>query len=157
TMSILLSSMSYFLTSQPPSPDDNDHTLKKLIMIPLIGDLDAFKARFNCKVTTLFNMTEVSVPIAADGFNLANVSSAGRPRPGVQARLVDEHDEEVPVGTPGELILRSDDPWEFNLGYWRNETATAEAWRNQWLHTGDAFTRDADSNFYFVDRIKDCL
>jgi len=26
-------------------------------------------------------------------------------------------------------------------------------WRNQWLHTGDEFTRDADGNFYFVDRI----
>lgn len=157
TMSILLSSMSYFLIAQPPSPEDRDHTLKKLIMIPLIRDLEAFKARFGCEVTTFFNMTEVSAPIAADGFNLANFTAAGRPRPGVQARLVDERDEEVPVGTPGELLLRADDPWEFNLGYWRNEKATAEAWRNQWLHTGDAFTRDADGNFYFVDRIKDCL
>lgn len=157
TMSILLSSMSYFLTAQPPSPDERGHTLKKLIMIPLIRDLDAFKDRFGCNVTTFFNMTEVSAPIAADGFNLVNTTSCGRPRPGVQARLVDEQDEEVPVGTPGELVLRADNPWEFNLGYWRNEKATAEAWRNQWLHTGDAFTKDADGNFYFVDRMKDCL
>jgi crotonobetaine/carnitine-CoA ligase len=157
TMSILLSSMSYFLTSPPPAPEDRDHTLKKLIMIPLVRDLDAFKARFGCEVTTFFNMTEVSAPLSAEGFDLVNVSSCGRPRPGVRARLVDEHDEEVPVGAVGELALRADDPWQFNLGYWRNPQATAEAWRNQWLHTGDAFTRDADGNFYFVDRIKDCL
>jgi crotonobetaine/carnitine-CoA ligase len=54
-------------------------------------------------------------------------------------------------------VLRTDDPWEFNLGYWRNPEKTAEAWRNQWLHTGDAFRRDEDGNFYFVDRLKDAI
>ena len=157
TMSILLSSMSHFLIAPPPSPEDRNHTLKKLIMIPLLRDLDAFKARFGCEVTTFFNMTEASSPLSVDGFDLVNFSSCGRPRPGVQARLVDEHDEEVPIDAIGELVLRADDPWQFNLGYWRNPQATAEAWRNQWLHTGDAFTKDADGNFYFVDRIKDCL
>ncbi len=34
---------------------------------------------------------------------------------------------------------------------------TAEAWRNGWFHTGDAFRYDADGNYYFVDRIKDAI
>jgi len=121
-------------------------------------DLEGFKARFNVThVTTLFNMTEVSSPIAADGWNLVNTQSCGRPRPGVTARIVDENDEPLPPGKTGELVLRADDPWEFNSGYWQNPGATAEAWRNQWLHTGDGFQYDEDGNFYFVDRIKDCL
>jgi crotonobetaine/carnitine-CoA ligase len=33
----------------------------------------------------------------------------------------------------------------------------AEAWRNGWFHTGDAFTEDEDGNFYFVDRIEDAI
>ncbi len=158
TFSILLSTMPNFLLSQPESPADRDHTLKKLIMIPLLKDLDAFRDRFGVRnITTLFNMTEVSCPISADGFNLVNNQSCGRPRPGVEARIVDEFDEPLPPGKTGELVLRANNPWEFNLGYWQNPQVTAEAWRNQWLHTGDGFQMDADGNFYFVDRIKDCL
>jgi crotonobetaine/carnitine-CoA ligase len=158
TFSILLSTMPNFLMSQPPGPDERDHTLRKLIMIPLLRDLDAFRERFGVPdITTLFNMTEASCPITADGFDLVNTQSCGRPRPGIQARVVDERDESLPPGKTGELVLRADNPWEMNLGYWRNDKATAEAWRNQWLHTGDGFRTDEDGNFYFVDRIKDCL
>ena len=158
TYCILLSTMPNFLLSLPPSESDRDHTLRKLVMIPLLKNLDEFKQRFGIQeVASLFNMTEVSCPIATDGFNLVNWQSCGRPRPGIQARIVDEFDEPLPPGKAGELVLRADNPWEFNLGYWRNPQATAEAWRNQWLHTGDGFMTDADGNYYFVDRIKDCL
>jgi hypothetical protein len=34
----------------------------------------------------------------------------------VQCRLVDEHDKEVPDVKPGELIVRIEKPWTFNLG-----------------------------------------
>ena len=157
TISILISTMPSFLMSQPPDPRDRDHTLKKMIIIPLPPDLEAIKARYGFEVTTFFNMTEISVGISADGFNLVNGTSCGRPRAGLQARIVDDYDEEVPVGEIGELVLRSDDPWEFNSGYWRNPEKTAEAWRNQWLHTGDAFRRDDEGNYYFVDRLKDAI
>jgi crotonobetaine/carnitine-CoA ligase len=53
----------------------------------------------------------VSCPLAADAFNLVDGTSCGRPRPGVAARIVDENDEEVPVGTAGELVLRADNRW----------------------------------------------
>ena len=44
-----------------------------------------------------------------------------------------------------------------NHGYYKNPEATAAAWRNGWFHTGDAFRRDADGNFFFVDRRKDAI
>lgn len=157
TISILLSTMPNFLTSQPPDPRDRVHTLTKMIVIPLPKDLDAFKARFGVAVSTFFNMTEVSVPLAADGFNLVDGTSCGRPRAGITARIVDANDEPLADGEVGELVLRADNPWQFNLGYWRNPKKTAEAWRNQWLHTGDAFRRDAQGNFTFVDRLKDTI
>jgi crotonobetaine/carnitine-CoA ligase len=126
-------------------------------MPPLIKNLDEFKMRFGIpNVATLFNMTEVSTPLCTD-FDLSDYASCGRPRPGVTARIVDEFDEPVPVGATGELILRSDNAWEFNLGYWRQPEKTAEAWRNQWLHTGDLFSQDQDGNFYFRDRLKDAI
>jgi crotonobetaine/carnitine-CoA ligase len=157
TMTILLSTMPNFLMSQPPSPDDADHSLRKLIIIPLPQDLAAFKARFGGEVATFYNMTEASMPLRSDGFRLANGTSCGRLRAGVAARIVDENDEPVSPGAVGELLLRSDNPWEFSLGYWRNPEKTAESWRNQWLHTGDGFRTDEDGNYYFMDRLKDVI
>jgi crotonobetaine/carnitine-CoA ligase len=44
-----------------------------------------------------------------------------------------------------------------NHGYNANPQATADAWRNGWFHTGDAFFRDADGDYHFVDRLKDAI
>src|SRR3546814_4939258 len=42
-------------------------------------------------------------------------------------------------------------------GYDGRPDATAEAWRNGWFHTGDMFVRDADGDWFFVDRLKDAI
>ncbi len=70
---------------------------------------------------------------------------------------MNEHDEPLPIGTVGEFIVRAADPWVINAGYWKMPEKTAEAWRNGWFHTGDAFREDEDGNFYFVDRMKDAI
>ena len=78
-------------------------------------------------------------------------------REGYEARVVDEHDQPVADGQPGELIVRADRPWVLNAGYLNNPEATSQAWRNGWFHTGDAFLRDAAGNYFFLDRTKDCI
>jgi crotonobetaine/carnitine-CoA ligase len=72
-------------------------------------------------------------------------------------RIVDEHDQPVGVDEVGELIVRTDEPWVLNSGYYGMPEATATAWRNGWFHTGDGFRVDADGNYYFVDRMKDAI
>jgi crotonobetaine/carnitine-CoA ligase len=57
----------------------------------------------------------------------------------------------------GELVVRTREPWVINRGYFGKPEASAAAWQNGWFHTGDAFTVDADGNYYFVDRIKDAI
>ncbi|MGB3865450.1 MAG: AMP-binding protein [Xanthobacteraceae bacterium] len=156
TYTILLGVMSNFLSKRPPAADDRDHTLRKVTMIPLPDDWRAFADRFDLKVWTLFNMTEVNVPIVSEPDPQAT-GTCGRQRPGNELRIVDVHDREVPVGTIGELIVRSDAPWALNSGYYKDAEATVQAWRNGWFHTGDAFRRDADGNFFFVDRMKDAI
>ena len=157
TTTILLSTMPNFLMSRPPEAGDRDHPLRKVIVIPLPADLDGFKSRFGVAVGTWFNMTEVSVPLCSEGFTLINGTSAGRPRPGVTARIVDDFDTPLPPGAAGELVVRADQPWEFALGYWNNPAKTVESWRNLWFHTGDCFRTDLEGNFYFVDRLKDAI
>lgn len=156
THATLLGVMATFLAKQPPSDQDRDHPLRRVFMVPVIDDVPGFSKRFGVEVVAMFNMTEISIPIVSET-NPAAPATCGKLRSGVQARLVDEHDREVPAGEVGELILRTDRPWAMNSGYWGMPDATAKAWRNGWFHTGDAFRRDADGNYYFVDRMKDAI
>lgn len=157
TTTILLGAMANFLWQQPARPDDAASPLRDALLLPLVGDVGGFRTRFGLRVRTTFNMTETACCILSDGGDLANDTSCGRLRTGFQARVVDADDVEVGPGELGELVLRGDEPWTLMAGYWGKPEATVDAWRNQWLHTGDGFTRDADGNFYFVDRIKDAI
>lgn len=156
TFVILLGVMSSFVAKRPPAPDDRDHMLKKVMMIPLPDDSKEFAARFGVTVWTLFNMTEINVPIVSAP-NPAVVGTCGKRRPGNDLRIVDEFDREVRCGEVGELIMRSDAPWALNSGYFKDDEATVRAWRNGWFHTGDGFRCDEDGNYFFVDRMKDAI
>jgi crotonobetaine/carnitine-CoA ligase len=153
TTTMLVGATILFLEGQPPGPQDKEHSLRNVYVCPLPSNPKGFMERFGVRLCTAFNMTETSCPIVT-GWQLGPGDSCGRPRPGVQCRVVDDNDEEVQVGTVGELVIRTERPWELMSGYWNRPAATVEVWRNQWLHTGDAFKRDADGNYYFVDRLK---
>lgn len=152
----LLGAMVQYLMQQPASDRDRDHPVKRAVIAPLSDDALAFSKRFGIEVYTEFNMTELSVPLWSDP-NPGVRGTCGKPRPGVELRLVDEHDMEVPAGDIGELIVRCDQPWTLSHGYLNNSGATASTWRNGWFHTGDLFRRDADDNYFFVDRARDCI
>lgn len=152
--------MCKMLLGRPEEPGDRDVPLANVLMIPLVPEVRAFSERFGVRVATAYGMTEVGVPLATDGFRLADERSCGRCRPGhpgYEVRIVDEHDEPVAPGAVGELIVRTAAPWTMNAGYFGMPDKTAEAWRNGWFHTGDAFSCDDVGNYYFVDRLKDTI
>jgi carnitine-CoA ligase len=156
TAVLLLGVMTNFITKRQASVEDRNHPLKKVIIVPLSEDAPSFAKRFGVEVYTLYNMTEISTPLVSE-LNPTKIGSCGQARAGVELRLVDENDCEVAIGSAGELIVRSDAPWTLNSGYFKNPEATAAAWRNGWFHTGDAFRKDAEGTFYFVDRMKDAI
>lgn len=155
-VAFLLGAMATFLLKAPPQPDDRDHALRMVFIVPLGQSGPIFQKRFGVDVFSLFNMTEISTPLLS-GANPVKPNTCGRPRPGVDVRLVDENDCEAPRGTVGQLVVRTAQPWAMNHGYHNNPQATADAWRNGWFHTGDAFICDEDGDFFFVDRLKDTI
>lgn len=157
TTTLLLGAMANFIFQQPPQSGDPHTPLRNVAMIPLIPEVEEFQKRFSVRVATAYNMTEISCPIVSNGWELVDNKSCGRLRDGYQARVVDEDDDEVPVGSVGELIIRSEAPWTLMAGYWGMPEKTVEAWRNQWVHTGDAFYRSESGDYYFVDRRKDAI
>ena len=156
TTTALVGAMTNFVSSRPPSPDDADNPLKRAVMFPLVPDFKEFEQRFGLKLTTCFAMTE-SGPVISAGWSASDPASCGVVRDGYEVRIVDEHDLEVPVGEVGELIVRHRDPWAMCQGYFDMPEKSVELWRNGWLHTGDAFRKDEEGRYYFVDRIKDAI
>lgn len=156
TYVILLGVMTSFLVKQPEREGERKTCLRHALIIPLAEEGIAFRKRFGVRTHTLFNMSEVSCPLISD-IDPEVAATCGSPRRGVQARLVDANDCEVPRGAVGELVLRTDRPWALNHGYNANPEATAQAWRNGWFHTGDAFRIDGAGNYFFVDRFKDSI
>jgi carnitine-CoA ligase len=157
TAIFLLGVMATFLSKAPPSAEDKAHKVRICFIVPLIESSQEFTRRFGVNVYTIFNMTEISSPIVSAP-NPTVRGTCGKVRGGgVEVRLVDANDCEVPIGTVGEMMLRTDRPWAMSHGYLKEPQATARAWRNGWFHTGDAFRRDAEGNFFFVDRIKDSI
>jgi acyl-CoA synthetase (AMP-forming)/AMP-acid ligase II len=75
--------------------------------------------------------------------------ASGRPVPAAQVRVVDDYDREVPVGTPGEIVVRG--PLVFQ-GYFDQPDVTAYTFRNGWHHTGDVGRLEADGYLHYVKR-----
>lgn len=157
SVTMMLGSVANFVTAQPAREDDRAHTLRKVLMVPVLKDVEAFCERFGVEVMSWFNMTEVSVPLHTDGFLKKPGMGCGTPRAGASARIVDEHDRELAPGKIGELLVRDDGPWAVSPGYWNNPEATLSSQRNQWFHTGDLFLKDDAGQFFFVDRMKDSI
>jgi acyl-CoA synthetase (AMP-forming)/AMP-acid ligase II len=80
--------------------------------------------------------------------------SCGKAIEGVDVRIVDGQDRDVPAGERGELIFRGPN---LPLGYVNGPEATAEALRGGWYHSGDVAHMDAEGYVYIVDRIKDTI
>ncbi|MFI5436322.1 AMP-binding protein [Rhodococcus baikonurensis] len=156
TMVFLLGVMANFVESQPVSSEDAKNPLTKVFIVPLLDNIAAFAERFGVDIYTIYNMTELSAPIISEA-NPTQRGTCGKVRAGVEIRLVDEADREVPVGEVGEITVRTDAPWALNHGYYKMPEATARAWRNGWFHTGDTARRDDDGNYYFADRLKDSI
>ncbi|MGW6274860.1 AMP-binding protein [Streptomyces sp. NPDC055060] len=156
TMCTLLGAMVDFLLGLAPRPDEDRHPLRAACVIPLTRQALEFGRRFGVDVYTGFNMSETSAPLVSS-LNPRRTGSCGRPRPGVQCRVVDAHGIDVPDGTAGELVLRADRPWSLFHGYHAMPEATAAAWRHGWFHTGDAVVREPGGDYFFVDRIKDAI
>jgi acyl-CoA synthetase (AMP-forming)/AMP-acid ligase II len=84
----------------------------------------------------------------------SHLETCGFARTGVEVRIFDPDDNELPPGETGEIVTRSDCVM---AGYWQNPGATEKALRGGWLHTGDLGSMDAEGFVTLKDRSKDMI
>lgn len=88
----------------------------------------------------------------------ARPTSCGRAVPGVEIRIVDGGRNDLPAGETGEILVRCGPPGTMTMReYWRNPEATAAAFHDGWLITGDLGRLDEEGYLYFADRAKDMI
>jgi carnitine-CoA ligase len=157
TITFVLGAMVPILLAQEPRPGDRAHRVR-LALAPAVPAHfhREFTERFGFGLIDGYGSTETNcimgVPLAEQ-----RPGTMGRVLAGFSARVVDAHDNEVPDGEAGELILRADEPFAFATGYFGMPEKTVEAWRNLWFHTGDRVVREKDGYYRFMDRMKDSI
>jgi crotonobetaine/carnitine-CoA ligase len=157
TVTYLLGAMVNILHGRPPGPGDSAHSIRIALAPATPATLhEPFRERFGVLLIEGYGSTETNCTIGA---------AADHQRPGwmgveladYEVDVVDENDETVAPGEAGELVLRPRHPFSFATGYFANEEATIDAWRNFWFHSGDRVLRDSDGWVRFVDRTKDAI
>ncbi len=122
--------------------------------------LERAQSTFGCDFAQIYGLTETGNTAVclrpADHRDRVHDRSraAGRPYPGVSLRCIDAAGRDLPVGTVGEICIRS--PANM-VGYWKQPEATAKTLVDGWIHTGDAGFLDEDGYLTIQDRVKDMI
>ncbi|MBD0862489.1 AMP-binding protein [Gordonia sp. zg691] len=121
--------------------------------------IEIWQSRFGVQSagSAVFGLTEATYITSTPTSMAPPLGCAGRRNNDFDVRIVDDEDNELPDGQPGEIILRPRRPHIMFEGYWRRPEATLAVTRNLWFHTGDVGRFDDDGWLWFVDRKKDYL
>ncbi|SFG27095.1 long-chain acyl-CoA synthetase [Desulfotomaculum arcticum] len=116
---------------------------------------EEFETKMKLPVTEGYGLTETS-PVVTINFvsSSKKPGSIGKPIPGVEVKIFDYEDREVPQGQVGEIVVRGPNVMK---GYYNQEEETRWALRNGWFHTGDLAYFDQDGDLYIVDRKKELI
>ena len=153
-------------------PERKNYDLSSLTRIVIGGAASSptlireVEETFGCRCFSGYGLTETSPALSLSPMKegmgwegeqrYIGQAMTGYPVPGVEMRVVDANDKDVPADgvSIGEIIVRGDGVME---GYWGQPEASAEALRGGWFHTGDMATLNADGYFLVVDRKKDII
>lgn len=121
--------------------------------IALLGPI--FSIQYGCtEVGQITHLARHLVDPDGSPQQVRRLASVGHPIPHIDFRLVDDDGADCPVGTAGEVAIRSATQLD---GYWNNSIATIETIREGWYYTGDIGVADEEGYIFLVDRKKDMI
>ncbi len=101
-----------------------------------------------------YGLTEASPIISANSPEKHKLGSSGVIPENLEIRICNDEGDELPMGEKGEIVIRGENVMK---GYWKNEDATTETVRDEWLFTGDMGYIDTDGFLYVLGRYKSLL
>lgn len=146
------------LEKLPVTPEERENPVRIAAIVPPPANRRQLEARWGLEIISQYALSEACpVAVLAAGEAYDRPRTSGRVADAIELRIVDENDIEVPRGTPGEIVIRTRQPWTMFSGYYGKTEATVAAFRNLWFHTGDRAYLDEDGYLFFVDRVKDAI
>ena len=116
--------------------------------------LQRWKERFGHEILDGIGSTEIGHICISNFPGRVRPGTSGQVIPGYDARIAREDGDDADVGEVGDLLVRGPSTAK---EYWRKPEATAHAFRDGWVFTGDRFTRDADGYFSYQGRSDDMI
>ena len=116
----------------------------------LSKEVEEFLVSIGFPVTVGYGATECAPLISYSDWKEFVPSSCGRAIDNMEVKIL-SHD---PANIPGEIVTRGTNVM---LGYYKNQEATDEILKDEWLWTGDMAKMDEDGFIYLVDRKKDVI
>jgi long-chain acyl-CoA synthetase len=143
-------------------PDANKYDISSLRYVVSAGAVlsaklaAAFREKFGISIVDFYALNEALSLVGYDVSEKIDTKpfSCGYPFPGVEVKIFDDNDNEVPTGVTGELVTRS--PSLLNE-YFKDPETTSRALRGGWFHTGDLAKYDEGGYLYIVGRKKDLI
>ena len=140
---------------QPPLPDDLRHSVRLAWGVPVPAWAADYETRFGHPLFEVYGSCESGLPAIQQGNRVPG--SCGTAVEGYSLRVADDKDRPVPPNTVGRLLVRSTKPNAIFRGYFGSPSATADAFADSWLHTGDLVKVDHKGNLFYVGRLKDVI
>ncbi len=152
-----LGTVMQILIKQPEKPNDSDNPVRMVLSGGCPASIwEAFEKRFGLKIWEIYGAVDGG-GIACLNIGNAPVGSIGRPVAGIEWKLIDDRGNEVSPGEIGELVHKIVDKKTGGVEYFKNPEATKEKVQGDWVYSGDLFTKDENTNLYFVDRKTDSM
>ncbi len=117
-------------------------------------ELQRFFYAIGMPVCQGYGLTEAAPVISSNVPHDVKFGSSGKLVKNIELKILDDDGNEVPNGQKGEIVVKGDN---IMLGYWNNPTATADALKDGWLHTGDMGYMANDGFLYVMGRFKSLL
>ncbi|KIL51318.1 acyl--CoA ligase [Jeotgalibacillus alimentarius] len=118
--------------------------------------IEAFKNAFDVIVRDGYGQTENTLLVGTLQGMEVKPGSMGKPTPGNNVEIIDEHGQPAKTGEVGDIAVHKDCPALFTE-YYNDHERTQAAYRGDWYLTGDQATRDEDGYFWFEGRSDDII
>lgn len=160
TITSLFAAPMRMMLAQTPDLTDPESGLRLVFFAQNITEveLEEWEQRYKVPLLQIYGMTEtMGQPLTNPLDDTRDNMSIGRVTLGYECRVVDEHGNDVPTDSPGQLLVRGTPGVTITKGYSKDPETTAYAIRDGWLWTGDIVAVNEDGYFRFVDRAKDMI
>lgn len=160
TVASLFAAPMRMLLAQPENSNHKQNLLRLVIYAQNLTpqQMQEWQRRFDAPLSQLWGMTETMGPPLMNPLEGERRNwTVGLPAGSYDVRLVNKNGEPAPPGEEGEIVVKGIPGETIMAGYFKNEQATKETIRDNWLYSGDSAVQDELGYFRFVDRIKDMI